>query len=622
MIQTEKQDYSDLKRENVELRARIEELEAAKDISLYRNIHDSPLSQRQVDNNSALEFKDVFNVATIQAIQDSFAAATNVASIITDINGQPLTKPSGFCRLCQDVVRCSPKGLANCIRSDASFGSDNPLTPIMRPCLSSGLWDGGTSIYVGERHIANWVVGQIRIEDELGSNVHDYATEIGVDETLYAEALAEVPIMPREQFFNVCKALCLIANQISILAQQNYVQARAITMRRRAEDALRESETRFRQFHTATFEGIFVHRDGVILDVNNAGCSLAAVKKEFLIGKNLDSIICPPLSGQEYHEAIEVGADAIVTELVRPQGEKLICEVREKDIIFHGRSSQVLVMRDITSRVAFQREAKEQQQQLIQADKMVSLGILVAGMAHEINNPNSFMTLNLPLIHDVWDDISPILNEYYEENGDFLAGGLEYTELRETIPELVTRMHEGATRIREIVASLKGFSRNSPGEFHWDIDINEVVLTSLELVRSLVNKSSNRYSELLALDLPPVKANQQKVSQVIINMVVNGCEALTNRNQAIRIETEYDPVRDEVIVRVIDEGQGIPEEILTKIMDPFFTTKREEGGTGLGLSVSSSIVEEHGGRLVFSSTPDKGTIAQLHLPSSQNKVVE
>lgn len=101
----------------------------------------------------------------------------------------------------------------------------------------------------------------------------------------------------------------------------------------------------------------------------------------------------------------------------------LICEIQQREIIFQGEKVGVCAIRDITERVESERQAKEKEQQLIQADKMVSLGVLVSGMAHEINNPNSFMTLNLPLLEEIWRDITPILEDYYHENGDFLAGG-------------------------------------------------------------------------------------------------------------------------------------------------------------------------------------------------------
>ncbi|MFU2209356.1 PocR ligand-binding domain-containing protein [Solidesulfovibrio sp. C21] len=604
-----------LLRELESLRDRIRELEA--DSGLYP-LGDPPRPGFRWPGTDGrgetLTFQDIFNVEAIQEIQDAFAAATNVASIITDTEGRPLTRPSRFCRLCREVVRRTPKGLSNCIRSDASFGSTDPLEPIMRPCLSSGLWDGGTSIYAGERHVANWVVGQVRIETGDDDRAKTYAAEIGADEARYMEALAEVPVMTRDQFLTVCRALCLIAHQISSLAEKNYLQAQAIELRRRAEQALRESEERFRQLSEATFEGIFIHQGGTIVDANKAGCAMFGQGPAALIGREVETLLAPTDRDQDAPCDDAAGADACLARFVGPGGQERTCEVRERDIAYQGGAARVLAVRDITERVLADRAAKEKQQQLIQADKMVSLGVLVAGMAHEINNPNSFMTLNLPMLQEIWEDITPILEAYYRENGDFLAGGLEYSELRDMLPDLLARMYEGATRIRGIVGSLKNFSRRAPDDFKWDIDVSDVVRNSLELVDNLVAKSTNRFTVSLAEGLPAVTANPQKLSQVVINLLVNACEALTCRDQAIRVETLVDPGDGSVVVRVTDAGSGIAPEIVSKIMDPFFTTKRETGGTGLGLSVSSNIVEEHGGRLVFASEPGAGTRVEMRLP--------
>jgi PAS domain S-box-containing protein len=608
-----------LLRELESLRARISALEAGNGLCVQ---HDPPRLSTlwpggHGDEGHELTFRDIFNVEAIQEIQDAFAAATNVASIITETDGRPITRPSRFCRLCREVVRRTSTGLANCLRSDASFGSDDPLEPIMRPCLSSGLWDGGTSIYVGNRHVANWVVGQVRVDRGDDDRMRAYAAEIGADEAHYMEALAEVPVMPREHFLSVCRALCLIAYQISSLAEQNFLQAQAIELRRQAEQALRESEERFRQLSEATFEGIFILRAGAILDVNKAGRALFGHSRAELIGRDIETLVAAQSRPLAKCCGDCEGADACVAEFIRADGAQRICEVQERGIVFQGLPARVLAIRDITERVLSERAAKEKQQQLIQADKMVSLGVLVAGMAHEINNPNSFMTLNLPLLLDVWEDVAPILEAYYHENGDFLAGGLEYSELRGMMPDLLARMYEGATRIRAIVGSLKNFSRRAPDDFKWDIDVNDVVRNSLDLVGNLVAKSTNRFSVALADNLPPVTANPQKISQVVINLVVNACEALTDRDQAIAVRSLHDATAGAVVVRVADEGVGIAVEILSKIMDPFFTTKRETGGTGLGLSVSSAIVEEHGGQLRFAPGPAGGAVVELRLPAAR-----
>ncbi len=202
--------------------------------------------QRQVvaltqplDDASAISFPTLFNVEEIQRIQDAFAEATGVASIITHPDGTPITRPSRFCRLCIDVIRKTEKGLANCYCSDAAIGRHNPTGPIVQPCLSGGLWDAGASISVGGKHIANWLIGQVKNDELDMDRMRRYASEIGADQAVFEAALAEVPVMSREQFEKIARALFILANELSLKAYQNVQQARFITERQRIETELR-----------------------------------------------------------------------------------------------------------------------------------------------------------------------------------------------------------------------------------------------------------------------------------------------------------------------------------------------------------------------------------------------
>ena len=192
-------------------------------------------------------FGDLFDLDEIQQIQDAFAKATGVASVITDPHGRPLTEPSNSCRLCRDVIRRTEKGLANCIRSDVALGKPNPDGPTVQPCLSCGLWDGGASISVGSRHIANWLVGQVRDEQQDERAMVEYARDIGADESEFIEALAEVTVMPNEQFEQVCWALFRLANQLSEKAYQNLQLAQMVHQREQVEGELRKARDQMEQ---------------------------------------------------------------------------------------------------------------------------------------------------------------------------------------------------------------------------------------------------------------------------------------------------------------------------------------------------------------------------------------
>ena len=193
-----------------------------------------------VDASADIAFDDLFDVHEIQRLQDDFAAATGVASIITHVDGTPITSPSGFCRLCEDIIRKTDTGLANCLVSDAALGRVGTEGPIVQQCLSGGLWDAGAAITIGGRHIANWLIGQVRDETQTEEAMAAYAREIGADERLVLEAFAEVPSMSQAQFRAVAGALYRLASQLSASAYQNVQQARFIAQRQTAEEETRQ----------------------------------------------------------------------------------------------------------------------------------------------------------------------------------------------------------------------------------------------------------------------------------------------------------------------------------------------------------------------------------------------
>lgn len=187
------------------------------------------LTLTQPLETGGITFEDLFNIQEIQQIQDDFANATGVASIITYPDGTPITKPSNFTRLCSDIIRKTERGCANCFKSDAIIGRPNHDGPIVQPCLSGGLWDAGASIIIGNQHIANWLIGQVRNETQSEETIRSYANQIGADEQNAIEAFREVPSMSLGKFQDIAKTLFSFANQLSRSAYQNIQQARYIT---------------------------------------------------------------------------------------------------------------------------------------------------------------------------------------------------------------------------------------------------------------------------------------------------------------------------------------------------------------------------------------------------------
>ncbi len=236
------------------------------------------LGQTLVSEN--ISFAELFNLEDIQRLQDEFSDATGVASIITHPDGTPITTPSNFCRLCAEIIRETDTGRANCFRSDTLIGRACQEGPTVQMCLSAGLWDAGAGITVGGRHIANWLIGQVRDENQSEAMILSYAREIGADEVAAVEAFREVPVMSRLQFEKVSHVLFTLASQLSASAYQNVQQARFIAEHKKAEEALQL--TRFSIEH-ASDSVFWTTPDAHIVDVNEAACrTLGYTRQELL----------------------------------------------------------------------------------------------------------------------------------------------------------------------------------------------------------------------------------------------------------------------------------------------------------------------------------------------------
>ncbi|MCK4621815.1 MAG: transporter substrate-binding domain-containing protein [Desulfuromonadales bacterium] len=270
--------------------------------------------------------------------------------------------------------------------------------------------------------------------------------------------------------------------------------------------------------------------------------------------------------------------------------------------------------REIVERKRSAEELQVRQKQLLHADKMTSVGILVSGVAHEINNPNGLIQLSLPQLSKAYQSIEPILEAHYKEQGDFKLGWFSYSRMREEIPKMLHEMLESSNRIKRIVEDLKDFARRNDSGLNDQVELNDVARSSLRLVDNALRKATRYFSADYAPGLPCFRGNGHRIEQVVVNLILNACQALTSSEQAIALRTYALEEEGMVVLEIRDEGCGIDEETLQRMTDPFFTTKRETGGTGLGLSVSDGIIKDHQGRLEFSSQLGEGMCVRLLLP--------
>lgn len=283
-------------------------------------------------------------------------------------------------------------------------------------------------------------------------------------------------------------------------------------------------------------------------------------------------------------------------------------------------------------------EVKEMQIQLMQSEKMASIGQLAAGVAHEMNTPLGFVGLNLETLEKYIKKIHKLLEIYDELIGEIetsektelldKAGAIEETKhatkigfILEDIPGLFDDSKAGLERMSKIVENLKDFSRIYQLKSLDKYNLNDGIETALVVVKNEIKYDADIKTELS--EVPPILCNPGKINQVFLNILMNAAQAIETQERddkgTITIRTYG--TDDDVVCEISDDGCGISSDALSKIFDPFFTTKPVGEGTGLGLSVSYDIiVMKHKGKLLVDSTVGEGTKVTIKLPISKKEL--
>ena len=266
------------------------------------------------------------------------------------------------------------------------------------------------------------------------------------------------------------------------------------------------------------------------------------------------------------------------------------------------------------------KKLEEAHNQLLQSEKLASIGQLAAGVAHEINNPIGFVNSNLGVLKKYVSNLLQII-DLYESGRHFLAADavlqgrieqacatadLEF--LRNDIETLISESIEGATRVRRIVQDLRDFSRVDSAEWQ-SADLHAGLESTLNVVWNEIKFKADVVREFGTL--PPVECRLSQVNQVFMNLLVNAAQAIPEHGT---ITLRSGCVGDKAWISISDTGQGVPQELMTRIFDPFFTTKPVGKGTGLGLSVSYGIIAKHGGHIDVQSEPGQGATFTVWLP--------
>ncbi len=278
---------------------------------------------------------------------------------------------------------------------------------------------------------------------------------------------------------------------------------------------------------------------------------------------------------------------------------------------------------DVTEDKLIRQEAELRLQQMIQTHKLTALGEVVAGVAHEINNPISFISYNIPLLEEIWKSVEPLIPDKTLIHAQWKHQGMTPYEIKQNMGEIIDAFKIASGRITRVISGLKEFSRSDEAAEKQDTNIRDIIQGALIIVGAQVRRTVSKITQNIDQNLPSIKGHFHKLEQVITNLLINAHQAMPDeRKGSITIAARYIDRINSVVIEIEDNGAGIAHDIVDHIFDPFFTTRRDTGGTGLGLSISYGLVKEHQGTIGVLSRPGKGSRFTIFLPVDINRPVK
>ena len=365
--------------------------------------------------------------------------------------------------------------------------------------------------------------------------------------------------------------------------------ARDVTDRKAAEDALAASEEQYRSMFNASIDGLALwNAAGELVDTNPAlrriyghddGAPAAARRGAWPGPSYPPEFLSTVLAGESLHAEVPAR---------RRDGSAIELELHGVPMQYQGLPHVLTITRDITEKKRSSAELARQRESLYQREKLAALGSLLAGVAHELNNPLSVVVARAVLL---------------EEQGNAATH------------DAALKIRTAAERCARIVRTFLAMARQQPPQ-RGPVAINDVVFAAFDLAGYAVRNSNIEVQLELAPDLPRLRADADQFHQVLLNLIINAQQSLQDRPlpRCLHVKSRFDDGADRLVVTVADNGPGIPPELRVRVFEPYFTTKPTGIGTGVGLAVSLGIVEAHGGTLTVDCPPAGGAVFTITLP--------
>jgi len=397
------------------------------------------------------------------------------------------------------------------------------------------------------------------------------------------------------------------------LSQTNEKLKAEILERNRVEKKLQQSKSMLQEVFDGIPDSLILIDGHMGLKMINtsAGAYYNVEKPEDVLGNTCyrvagKSTFC---EGCRIRDAVSSGCQ-ISFERKGFMNPERIEQVTVYPLVRNGGSSGDAIIRviDITETRLFER-------QLIQSEKMASLGTMVSSIAHEINNPNNFVSFNIPILKDYIEELIPIIDQFSADCPDLEFCHMPYREFREDIFRLMDNIKNGAARINSFVASLREFSQNDAGRLKKNVDFKFVVEKVIAICGKKLKQSIKFIEMNIPPDLPQIYTAPHAMEQVLLNLLLNAAQAADKRDSRVILNISIGSTPQEhLIVEIIDNGCGIAEKSIDRLFEPFYTTRLPKGGTGLGLYICHNLIQGLDGRIEVESEPGAGSKFTVILP--------